>query len=324
MSLATRCASCGTVFRVVQDQLKVSEGWVRCGRCDEVFNALEGLFDLERDAPPEWTGPTPAPELAHAGVSIVREPADEVPRDRLDPFRVERIDEQLLGPRRSAFGLLSSSAASARRQPDFADARFDTDLPEDAASVPVAATTSATGDSDDSAAHAAPEFVRRAQRQARWQSPWARALLLAGSCILALGLVTQAGHQFRDRIAAQWPASQPTFRVWCEFAGCAIGPPRRIEDISVESTALARATVADAFRLSIVLRNRASTPAAMPWIDLSLTDATGQLVARRALNPQDFRAHSQTLAAASESALQLLFSTGSARVTGYTVEIFYP
>ena len=34
---------------------KVSEGWVRCGRCNEVFNALEGLFDLERDSPPEWS-----------------------------------------------------------------------------------------------------------------------------------------------------------------------------------------------------------------------------------------------------------------------------
>src|SRR5438046_1859583 len=56
MSLATRCTSCGTVFRVVQDQLKVSEGWVRCGRCDEVFNALEGLFDLGRDSPPEGGG----------------------------------------------------------------------------------------------------------------------------------------------------------------------------------------------------------------------------------------------------------------------------
>ena len=60
MSLATRCTACGTVFRVVQDQLRVSEGWVRCGRCNEVFNALEGLFDLGRDSPPEWNGaPTP-------------------------------------------------------------------------------------------------------------------------------------------------------------------------------------------------------------------------------------------------------------------------
>ena len=61
MSLATRCTACGTVFRVVQDQLKISEGWVRCGRCKEVFNALEGLFDLDREAPPPWQPPPPTP-----------------------------------------------------------------------------------------------------------------------------------------------------------------------------------------------------------------------------------------------------------------------
>jgi predicted Zn finger-like uncharacterized protein len=55
--MATRCTSCATAFRVVQDQLKVSEGWVRCGRCDAVFNALEGLFDLGRDAPADWDDP---------------------------------------------------------------------------------------------------------------------------------------------------------------------------------------------------------------------------------------------------------------------------
>ena len=49
MSLVTRCPACGTVFRVVQDQLKVSEGWVRCGRCSEVFNAVDGLFDLDHE-----------------------------------------------------------------------------------------------------------------------------------------------------------------------------------------------------------------------------------------------------------------------------------
>jgi predicted Zn finger-like uncharacterized protein len=59
MSLATRCTQCGTIFKVVQDQLKVSEGWVRCGRCQEVFNALEGLFDLDREAPPARQTPTP-------------------------------------------------------------------------------------------------------------------------------------------------------------------------------------------------------------------------------------------------------------------------
>lgn len=55
MSLATSCPSCGTIFKVVEDQLKVSEGWVRCGHCHEVFNALEGLFDLAGRQRPQFS-----------------------------------------------------------------------------------------------------------------------------------------------------------------------------------------------------------------------------------------------------------------------------
>lgn len=84
MSLATRCPHCNTIFKVVQDQLKVSEGWVRCGRCTEVFNALEGLFDMEREAPPQRIVPpttvvasTPA-EPAPAPAALVA-PAAPVP-----------------------------------------------------------------------------------------------------------------------------------------------------------------------------------------------------------------------------------------------------
>lgn len=73
MSLATRCATCGTVFRVVQDQLRVSAGWVRCGRCGEAFNAVEALIDLDAGQPPPVTEvpAEPAPP----------QPAD-TPRDR--------------------------------------------------------------------------------------------------------------------------------------------------------------------------------------------------------------------------------------------------
>jgi predicted Zn finger-like uncharacterized protein len=47
MSLATRCQACGTVFRIAQEQLRASEGWVRCGRCETVFNASELLFIVD-------------------------------------------------------------------------------------------------------------------------------------------------------------------------------------------------------------------------------------------------------------------------------------
>src|SRR5882724_5993418 len=43
MSLITRCPACGTMFKVVPDQLKISEGWVRCGHCTEIFDATTQL-----------------------------------------------------------------------------------------------------------------------------------------------------------------------------------------------------------------------------------------------------------------------------------------
>ena len=55
------------MFRVVQDQLKVSDGWVRCGRCQAVFNAQERLFDLEHDTPPPWQAPPEIPEIRAGG-----------------------------------------------------------------------------------------------------------------------------------------------------------------------------------------------------------------------------------------------------------------
>ena len=43
MMLATRCPYCHTTFRVVQDQLKLCNGIVRCGSCRQVFNGIEQL-----------------------------------------------------------------------------------------------------------------------------------------------------------------------------------------------------------------------------------------------------------------------------------------
>lgn len=59
MSLATRCPECGTTFKVVRDQLRISDGWVRCGRCSHVFDGTEHLHDP--DAAPVNMAPPEAP-----------------------------------------------------------------------------------------------------------------------------------------------------------------------------------------------------------------------------------------------------------------------
>jgi predicted Zn finger-like uncharacterized protein len=47
------------MFKVVPDQLRISEGWVRCGQCGEIFNASQNLVAGEPAR--EWAPPTPTP-----------------------------------------------------------------------------------------------------------------------------------------------------------------------------------------------------------------------------------------------------------------------
>lgn len=70
MSQITRCPSCATMFKVVADQLRISDGWVRCGQCKEVFDASAHLLATEpQDLLPDvsMTGaPAPPTPVAHA------------------------------------------------------------------------------------------------------------------------------------------------------------------------------------------------------------------------------------------------------------------
>ena len=50
MALVTRCPECATLFKVVPDQLRISEGWVRCGHCNEVFDASVDLHQQANEA----------------------------------------------------------------------------------------------------------------------------------------------------------------------------------------------------------------------------------------------------------------------------------
>jgi len=345
MSLATRCTACGTVFRVVQDQLKVSEGWVRCGRCDEVFNALEGLFDLERDAPPEWRPPAPPVPAPVAQTPVSATPSFQPladPPDDDDIFQLsedDRIHSRFFHPEQPDVAQTPAQGVAQRDRVDFSDAQFNMDLLESEARPPTEPPRKSKPASKPAAKApakpskptrpappkpAAPGFVREARQRERWRSPWVRGLLSLCALLLLASAAGQAAFHFRDLVAAQWPDTRPWLAMACRQWHCEIGPPRRIDDIVVESSALSPANGGAAYKLSVVLRNRGSLALAMPSIDLNLSDPSGQLVARRALAPMDFRVASPVVPAGGEANLQVLLSTDGRRVSGYTVEIFYP
>jgi predicted Zn finger-like uncharacterized protein len=337
VSLATRCTACGTVFRVVQDQLKVSEGWVRCGKCTGVFNALEGLFDLDRDTPPEWPVPTnPAFAATQPGETDVLNVAsftsaprtvEETPDAEENP-QFDKIDAQLKEPRDKAVESTPADRIDERDRLEFPDARFDSDLPPDDAPPP---RWYSNGGAENGVATVdlvrdeAPTFARYGGQKIRRHRPALQIAKISICGFLSIGLAAQATHHFRDLIAARWTETAPLLTAWCGLAACAILPPRRIDDVVVESTSLTRVpALADAFQLSVVLRNRAGAVVARPSIELSLTDLSGRLVARRVLNSADTRAASVPMKPGAEAAVLWLLTAGNERVNGYTVEVFYP
>jgi predicted Zn finger-like uncharacterized protein len=219
-----------------------------------------------------------------------------------------------------ALGLPSDPNSSASA------ATVDIPLGDDALANTVFEAPPSPDDDDDAAPGDTPRFVTQANRAARWRRPLPRALLSLLALGLIAGLVGQVALQRRDLLAQQVPALRPLLQAGCEQLGCAIQLPRRIEDLVVESSALTPATEpTGALRLSVGVRNRGELTLALPAIDLQLTDASGQPVLRRALTPADFGQKAPAaIAPGAEAQLQLLFAHTGPRVTGYTVEVFYP
>lgn len=343
MSLATRCTSCNTVFKVVQDQLKVSKGWVRCGRCDTVFNALEELFELNGDTIIGGMRQPPAARAAAQATGAASEPnpvatpdtsGGDAPDSGTPSEPQDEFSRSLFGPHRKGPEQTPADLVRQRDRNEFADAQFDSDLlaDDDAPGQGAESIAPAPARRRGGAAYTPPQpsddtpaFVRHADAQARWKSPRARLLLSIASLFLLAGLVLQVTHHFRDRLAAEAPATRPLLAQWCGWLNCRIEPYRSIKDFTVENTALTRLpSSADAFRLSVTLRNRGTSVLRLPSIDLTVTDSEGGMIARRTLSPVDFEAREDSVKPNSEAALQLVLKSANPRVNGYTVEIFYP
>jgi predicted Zn finger-like uncharacterized protein len=319
MSLATRCIACGTVFRVVQDQLKVSEGWVRCGRCGEVFNALEGLFDLEGtsgptplpvdEPPPRLRVPTHEPpmwEEAHPAASR----DDDAPSTQADTQA--DADSQMQADERDA----AEHDGRSRPPSRFAIDAVDSVVPDDALAL------SSSLNIDDAPT---PGFMRKAESAAQWQRPRVRRALWVAAAMLLLMLGAQVALRERDELAARWPITEPALAGLCHALGCTVEPPRTLDALAVESSGLSRIDGQPLHRLQVALRNRAAHGVAMPAFDLTLTDLRGEVVARRVLRAAELAAGAPAaLRGGAEWSASAVLDLSELRVAGYTIELFYP
>lgn len=330
MSLITRCPACETLFRVVPDQLRISDGWVRCGQCDEIFDASLHLLPATPSIaePVVWPQARVAPPAATDGAPVASAFADielDIDLD-LDPLQ-RPVDLPLdMAP-------LPPPAAGDEYQWT-ASSSFDSGTPA-ASEAPMALDRPASIDIDTHAeaeaerksALSGVSFLRANRVASFWHRRVMRVTLLLLAAVLLLGLAAQGVLHERDRLLAFEPRLQPWLQLLCEPFNCRLSALRQIESIVIDGSSFTRIR-GDAYRLDFTLKNAANTALAVPAMELTLTDALDQAVLRRVLTPSELGVASDTLAPGADwsASVALAVQAGGAaeRIAGYRLLAFYP
>lgn len=340
MTLATRCPACHTTFKVVKDQLRLADGWVRCGRCDEVFLAADAVALSQQPAPPSPRSADDMGALPMRG-TIPEPVAPAEPARSADPQAT--LQDK---PQAGAQALAPVTEQAVATFAEGAGVRPEADM----ASDPLALDQASTGQaslSEASNAAGLPEPVGEPLREplpepvpepslparpyvwdtARAQrappSPWSTA---AWSVLAGLGvatLVTQAALAWHDELLHAAPVLKPVLEVACVMADCRLEPVRRLQALSVESSQLSQlgGTI---YQFNATVRNRSGAEVAAPALDLVLTGNDGQVIARKVLRWTDFGLRNRSMASQQEVSLQTNLNTGTTAVAGFTIELFYP
>lgn len=307
------------MFKVVPDQLRISEGWVRCGQCDEIFDASLHLLQVAPDEGP--------PAAEHEGLAANYDVTD------VSDASAPPVDIALdLGAEVS-----SNECPSAQDQvlPEALDAVAEQSLPGPISLAPSSAAPHdhlAHADYDDSEPDLTAElsdvsFLRDKRGGSFWRRPLMRATLVMLSFALLLGLAGQIVFHERDRIAASEPRLKPWLLTICGLLNCTLAPLRRIESMVIDSSSFTKIR-GDSYRLNFTLKNTAVTALATPAIELTLTDSHDQPVVRRVFFPSELGVKLETLAAGSEWPTSIALAVKAPgigdRVAGYRLLVFYP
>lgn len=317
------------MFKVVPDQLRISDGWVRCGQCNEIFDANSHLRHAlpAADQPVAQHSPAAA-VVASKALDLQFPPAESVETPVLDgwdssvasevevsiaPAPLDRFDNEHLEPH----SLPQTIAQSDVKQGS--DEAISPAIKRAPSSEPPASTLG------DYAPHS---FMRKSSRESVWNSRAVRVVLI----LLSLGLVGVLTLQIlvfeRDRIAAIEPSALAILEPLCTVLGCSIGPLRQIESVVIDSSSFTKIR-GDTYRLGLSLKNTAPLRIATPAIELTLTDLQDRAVLRRVLSATEMGLATATalepgIEMPVNVSLNLKMPAQAEKISGYRLLSFYP
>ena len=343
MSLLTRCPACETLYKLVPDQLRISQGWVKCGQCGEIFDASRHLIQVAVD-PVLETSPG-AMSLATAAVTGV---AVDDSQTRMPPqdtgstantdnaANTECADSADSTPAGLApvgqTGLvaddLHQSEPSDPTEPAPAALLLEQTPPPESAPLPEQTQLSEQSLPPEPAP-LAPDvsFLGATRQPSVWRSRTSQWLLwLAALCLIG-ALFFQWLYRQRDHLAATYPDLKPLLQQLCQPIGCSVRPLQQINAIAIDSAAFNRIS-ADRYRLGFVIKNLSMLALALPSVELTLTDTQDQVMVRRVLSPQEMFAAHQVIMPTAELSVNLVLRLEAGEATpaamGYRLLAFYP
>ncbi len=301
MSEVSLCPQCATRFKVSAEQLDAHDGMVRCGRCQNVFNAREYLQQDE-----------PSPQLSLL-IDEEQTPVEEKSGATGSDDTVSlKVDE----------------AAAA----DVPSDRTGDDLPKDAPSHPDLTPIPDLTELEDEPATLAQQvqFVDDPVQEDTPAAPKPKHYLAAFFCAsLALLLTAQGAYYYRDALAVKLPGLKPLLVDLCGRLDCSIELPHDVDALSIVSSELeADAKLVNIITLHALLHNRAGSAQAWPSLELTLTDSRDDAIARRTFHPADYLKNMDDLARGighnREQEIALRLDTTDLRPSGYRLLLFYP
>ena len=288
MSLKTRCPACDTVFKIVPDQLKVSNGWVRCGRCAEVFDAA-----------------------AHAAISVTTEDTDKA-----DPW------QQVSRPE---VALSSANAPSANTQITPENIALQAiNTPTNVTFTSPVDNTETDLSFVRIAKNKAFWQKRNVITSLRAACAALAGLLFFQVAFSQRNHLAASNPAIKTSFESLCQAIGCKIEPFKNIDAFKIDSSSfQKEQISAGETASA-----EVFALKLTLKNSSDMPVAMPAVELTLTEAGDKPVLRRVLLAKDFGFNSTALAAngdwTGEMKLAVTSNPAMPPVSGYRVLLFYP
>jgi predicted Zn finger-like uncharacterized protein len=338
MSLVTRCPKCQSDFVVKLEQLQALDGLVRCGACAHIFDGFAtlqsqlptltqrsgagsmGSATAAAPSPTVTATPTSVPSLSSASVpTVLRHRAERAePRVLSESVpHAERFKPESPKPTQR-FSFFAQPAEQEREQ----------EQEQERSDAMIVGESRLRGDGP-SVGRTQPEFLVD-----EVDTPRLKMLLWSLGSILALALlVVQLAYVFRNDLASLVPAWRPALESLCVKLRCEVSMRRHLERISVSVIAFERQLSADQasksaeMTLKFSLRNRFNQPQPWPYLALELTDASGTVVLRKRLSPNEYLPAAlvdKPFAASQEVSLMLPVAVTGLQINGYSLKPFFP